>query len=171
FHYIDEKGKDQGINVRNRAKELADLLQDVEKIRSERKKARANRSKYGGLEGGAGFGSGGYGGFAGGSGSSSRYGGFGSDSGDYGGYSGGGVYGDGGGTAGGFSSSRRRNYDEDYSRNTSSPAVSTTSASFEVYDEFAESGIPRPTSPPKPKTQHRSNPSVSRAAPKAAAPP
>ncbi|RPA80821.1 ENTH-domain-containing protein [Ascobolus immersus RN42] len=174
FHYIDEKGKDQGVNVRNRAKELAELLQDVEKIRSERKKARANRSKYGGVEGGAGFGSGGYGGGFGGGASSSRYGGFGNDTGDsYGGYSGGGVYGDGGGTASAYpgASSRRRNYDEDYSRTTSPPAVTTTSANFEVYDEFAESGLPRPVSPPKPKTQHRSNPSVSRAAPKAAAPP
>lgn len=101
FHYIDPNGKDQGINVRNRAKELSDLLGDVEKIRSERKKARANKAKYTGVEGGGG------GGFS--SGSSGRYGGFGSESGgyggggsgpaDYGGYSGG-VYGDGGGFGG-----------------------------------------------------------------------
>ena len=63
FHYIDEKGKDQGINgvypnpirsiprlmmrtsVRNRAKELADLLSDVERIRAERRKAKAKRNK------------------------------------------------------------------------------------------------------------------------------
>jgi len=31
FHYIDDKGKDQGVNVRNRAKELVELLADVEK--------------------------------------------------------------------------------------------------------------------------------------------
>ncbi|KAI9323654.1 hypothetical protein BX666DRAFT_1873647 [Dichotomocladium elegans] len=49
FHYIDEKGKDQGINVRNRAKELAGLLEDTEKIRVERKKARLNRNKYQGV--------------------------------------------------------------------------------------------------------------------------
>lgn len=100
FHYTDEKGKDQGINgefmlvnqtvvdlssltpygiaVRNRAKEIVELLSDVEKIRMERRKAKANRNKYGGT-GSDGMGSG----FSGGSGfggSGSRYGGFGSDS-------------------------------------------------------------------------------------------
>src|ERR1700760_2606825 len=65
FQFIDQNGKDQGINVRNRSKELTDLLSDVEKIRSERKKSRATRNKYGGVEGGAGLSGG----------SSSRYGG------------------------------------------------------------------------------------------------
>lgn len=109
FHYIDMNGKDQGINVRNRSKELAELLADVERIRTERKKARATRNKYGGVEGGAGIG---------GSGSSGRYGGFGSETGGgYGGYSGG-VYGDGGGFGGhtneygDSTSSRREGYDE-----------------------------------------------------------
>ncbi|KAH8986682.1 ENTH-domain-containing protein [Lactarius akahatsu] len=46
FHYIDEKGKDQGVNVRNRSRELVELLADVEKIRRERKEAKANRTKY-----------------------------------------------------------------------------------------------------------------------------
>lgn len=50
FHYIDEKGKDQGLNVRNRASEIADLLGDVDKIRAERKKSRALRSKFVGFE-------------------------------------------------------------------------------------------------------------------------
>lgn len=70
FHYIDEAGKDQGLNVRNRAKELAELLSDVDRIRQERRKARANRQKYQG-SGNSDFvpGSGG-----------GRYGGFGSDS-------------------------------------------------------------------------------------------
>ena len=109
FHYIDQNGKDQGINVRNRAKELAELLSDVERIRSERKKSRSNRSKFGGVEGGMGLNSG----FSGNSGGS-RYGGFGSDSADYGGYSGG-VYGDGGGFGGeqgtsSFSDTQRRNH-------------------------------------------------------------
>jgi epsin len=72
FHYIDSNGKDQGINVRNRSQELVKLLGDVDAIRAERKKARANRNKFGGMEGGM------AGGFSGqGSG---RYGGFGSDS-------------------------------------------------------------------------------------------
>jgi len=60
--------------VRNRAKELVELLSDVEKIRAERRKAKANRNKYVGVGndgrfGGMSFNSGG-----------SRYGGFGSDS-------------------------------------------------------------------------------------------
>lgn len=103
FHFIDEAGKDQGINgsfqhpskarsliadaenptppiflVRNRSKELAELLQDLDRIRQERRKAKANRAKYTGVgsEGGS-FGTGG-----------SRYGGFGND--EYGGGGGGG---------------------------------------------------------------------------------
>ncbi|OXC68352.1 hypothetical protein AYX13_03056 [Cryptococcus neoformans] len=72
FHYIDEKGKDQGINVRNRASEIALLLGDVDKIRTERRKARANRNKYQGVgnDGGMSFVTS----------TGSRYGGFGSDS-------------------------------------------------------------------------------------------
>ncbi|KAI9470501.1 MAG: hypothetical protein EXX96DRAFT_597424 [Benjaminiella poitrasii] len=49
FHYIDEKGKDQGINVRNRAKELAELLGNIDIIKAERKKAKKNRNKYTGV--------------------------------------------------------------------------------------------------------------------------
>ncbi|KAH9932729.1 ENTH-domain-containing protein [Epithele typhae] len=80
FYYVDEKGKDQGINVRNRSKELVELLGDVEKIRGERRKAKANKHKYTGTGNEAmSFSSGG-----------SRYGGFGSDSYGDGSYSGGG---------------------------------------------------------------------------------
>lgn len=131
FHYIDQNGKDQGINVRNRAKELAELLGDVDRIRSERKKARATKNKYTGVEGGMGMG----GSFS--SGSGSRYGGFGSESAgyggssggarDYGGYSGG-VYGDGGGFGG----------QADDFQDTSNRADR-----FEEYDEFDE--VDRPT--------------------------
>lgn len=49
FHYIDSKGRDQGINVRNRAKNLLALLNDDALIRMERKKARANAKKFGGV--------------------------------------------------------------------------------------------------------------------------
>jgi epsin len=134
FHFIDQNGKDQGINVRNRAKELAELLGDVDRIRTERKKARANRNKFGGVEGGAGVGMGGFsssGGFSGGSGSEggSRYGGFGSESADYGGYKGE-VYGDGGGFGGnqsGFADTQQRRdrfdeYDEYDEGESASPA-------------------------------------------------
>lgn len=81
--------------VRNRSKELVELLGDVEKIRSERRKAKNNRNKYTGVGNEAlSFSSGG-----------SRYGGFGSESPGYGGSSSG--YGGGGsGNYGGDYSSR-----------------------------------------------------------------
>ena len=36
FRFVDEKGKDQGVNVRHRAKEIADLVQDAERLQMER---------------------------------------------------------------------------------------------------------------------------------------
>lgn len=129
FHYIDPNGKDQGINVRNRAKELAELLGDVDRIRAERKKARANKAKYTGVEGGSG------GGFS----SSSRYGGFGSESGGYGGGGGGssasyggysgGVYGDGGGFGG---------QTDEWRGSGGGGGSSSRADKFEEYDEFDE---------------------------------
>ncbi|KAH9894664.1 ENTH-domain-containing protein [Xylariomycetidae sp. FL2044] len=135
FHFIDQNGKDQGINVRNRAKELAELLSDVERIRSERKKARTNKAKYTGVEGGT------MGGFSGSS--SGRYGGFGSESGGYGGgpssgYGGfsGGVYGDGGGFGG---------QSDDWRDHGSS----SRNDKFEEYDEFDEGGPTTSSSRPR----------------------
>lgn len=140
FHYIDPNGKDQGVNVRNRSAELTKLLGDVDAIRSERKKARTNKNKYGGVEGGAGGG-----GFS--SGSGGRYGGFGSETGGFGGYQGE-VYGDGGGFGG---------------RETDYSGTQRRADQFEEYDEDEEGGS-RPTAsrstaaapaakkaPPKPK--------------------
>ena len=84
------------IVVRNRASEIATLLGDLEKIRQERRKAKANKAKYGGVgsDGGMSFtqpGGGRFGGFGsesvnsggggGGSGSASYRGGGGYDSG------------------------------------------------------------------------------------------
>ncbi|KAI9828547.1 MAG: hypothetical protein M1819_006604 [Sarea resinae] len=126
FHFIDPNGKDQGINVRNRAKELAELLSDVDRIRSERKKARSTRNKYGGVEGGMGLGGGMSGGGGGG-----RYGGFGSEDNSYGGFSGG-VYGDGGGFGG------SSGYDDPTSRSTS------RGNRFEEYDEYDEGAVAAP---------------------------
>ncbi|KAF9265204.1 ENTH-domain-containing protein [Marasmius fiardii PR-910] len=113
FHYIDDKGKDQGINIRNRAKEIVELLSDVDKIRAERRKAKTNKNKYTGQgSDGMSFSSGG-----------SRYGGFGSDYGgsNYGNYGGGSSsssygndrYGSGGGSSSSFrDESGRRGYEE-----------------------------------------------------------
>jgi len=65
--------------VKNRAKEIADMLSDTEKIKEERKKARLNRNKYTGVasdQARSGFGA-----FSGeGGGGGSKYQGFGSDS-------------------------------------------------------------------------------------------
>jgi len=124
FHYIDEKGKDQGINVRNRSKELVELLADVEQIRQERKKAKANRTKYVGT-GNDGLSSG-----------SGRYGGFGNES-----YASGGSYsGDYGANASG--------YDREYSGGGSSGFRDNTSATrkdFEEYDAGEYETSPRRT--------------------------
>jgi epsin len=121
FHYIDQNGKDQGVNVRNRSAELVKLLSDVDTIRQERKKARTNKNKYGGVEGGMGLG----GGFS----SSSRYGGFGSETGGFGAYQGE-VYGDGGGFGG---------QETDYS------GTQRRGDQFEEYDEGDDVEPTRPT--------------------------
>lgn len=164
FHYTDQNGKDQGINVRNRSKELVELLSDVDRIRTERKKARATRNKYGGVEGGAGLGGSG---MSTSSSSTARYGGFGSETavgGGYGGYSGG-VYGDGGGFGG-----APDDQDNEYG---------TTQArreGFQEYDEYDESVDAAPsrktTATSSVPTSSKPKPAASKpAAAAAAAPP
>ncbi|KAK3812662.1 MAG: hypothetical protein J3R72DRAFT_462687 [Linnemannia gamsii] len=127
FQYVDENGKDEGINVRNRSKEFAEMLSSVDRIKEERKKAKANRNKFVGSEGG---------GFAG---TGSKYGGFGSDS-YYEGGSGGGGYGGSTGSGGSRGSSRyddrsssRSNRYDDEDRDTSdSPPVRRTARKTEA---------------------------------------
>ncbi|KAI4501191.1 hypothetical protein M0802_003564 [Mischocyttarus mexicanus] len=46
---IDEFGKDQGINIRHKVRELIDFIQDDDKLKEERKKAKKNKDKYVGL--------------------------------------------------------------------------------------------------------------------------
>ncbi|XP_035267023.1 clathrin interactor 1a isoform X1 [Anguilla anguilla] len=46
YHCIDENGKDQGINVRQKVKEMVEFVQDDDRLREERKKAKKNRDKY-----------------------------------------------------------------------------------------------------------------------------
>lgn len=75
YQHTDEKGKDQGINVRQRSKELIALVTSDETLREERKKSKKNRDKYIGVGSEDRYGSGGYG--------SSSYGGGGSGSGGY----------------------------------------------------------------------------------------
>ncbi|XP_078488574.1 uncharacterized protein LOC100183269 isoform X3 [Ciona intestinalis] len=45
----DEHGKDQGINVRNKVKDIIALIQDNERLREERKRAKKTRDKYTGF--------------------------------------------------------------------------------------------------------------------------
>lgn len=132
FHYIDDNGKDQGINVRNRSKELAELLTDLDRVRQERRKAKANRSKYIGT---------GNDGLSFTSATGSRYGGFGSDS--YGGGEsgyGGGYDRDIGGSSsrsGGFSDSAGRKTFDEYDAGddeTSAPATSSAAATHQRKD-------------------------------------
>ncbi|MCJ1304275.1 Epsin-3, clathrin recruitment and traffic between the Golgi and endosome [Hypocenomyce scalaris] len=151
FHFIDQNGKDQGVNVRNRAKELAELLSDVDRIRTERKKARANRNKFGGVEGGA---------ISGGMSSGSRYGGFGNEEAGagYGGYSGG-VYGDGGGfggNTGGFQDTgaggRRDRFDEyDEYDEGASPATARRKTEPSTTTSIPSSGRGEARKPEAPK--------------------
>lgn len=151
FHFMDQNGKDQGINVRNRSKELVELLSDVERIRAERKKARSTRNKYGGVEGGGGLGMS--------SGGGNRYGGFGSETGGYGGGAGSGyggyggeVYGDGGGFGGnesGFQDTQARR------------------DKFEEYDEYDEGAV---AAPGRRQSDTRQTSSVRREAKKAEPP-
>ncbi len=150
FHFIDQNGKDQGLNVRNRAKELAELLSDVEKIRAERKKSRATRNKYGGLEGGSSFGSS----MSGGGG---RYGGFSGNDLSFGGYSGG-VYGDGGGfggNTGGFNDSGgRRDRFEEYDEGDDPSVASSTRRTADTASAPTtrrDNASKKKAEPPKPK--------------------
>lgn len=43
---LDENGKDQGINVRQKVKEMVEFVQDDDRLREERKKAKKNKDKY-----------------------------------------------------------------------------------------------------------------------------
>lgn len=57
YHFVDENGKDQGINIRQKVKEMVEFVQDDDRLREERKKAKKNKDKYVGVssEGGGGF--------------------------------------------------------------------------------------------------------------------
>ncbi|XP_044272084.1 uncharacterized protein LOC123015998 isoform X1 [Tribolium madens] len=49
FSFIDDLGKDQGVNIRHKVKELIDFIQDDDRLREERKKAKKNKDKYIGM--------------------------------------------------------------------------------------------------------------------------
>lgn len=49
YSFIDENGKDQGVNVRHKVRDLIDFIQDDDRLRDERKKAKKNKDKYIGM--------------------------------------------------------------------------------------------------------------------------
>lgn len=46
YHHVDENGKDQGVNVRQKVKDMIELVQNDDRLREERKKAKKNKDKY-----------------------------------------------------------------------------------------------------------------------------
>ncbi|XP_043213010.1 clathrin interactor 1-like, partial [Amphibalanus amphitrite] len=49
YTFVDEFGKDQGINIRHKVRDLIDFVQDDDRLREERKKSKKNKDKYIGL--------------------------------------------------------------------------------------------------------------------------
>lgn len=66
FTFVDDMGKDQGINIRHKVSDVLEFIQDDERLREERKKAKKNKDKYIGMSSDSlGFRSGGGGGWDG----------------------------------------------------------------------------------------------------------
>ncbi|KAL3270084.1 hypothetical protein HHI36_009142 [Cryptolaemus montrouzieri] len=49
YTFMDDNGKDQGVNIRHKVKELIEFVQDDDRLREERKKAKKNKDKYTGI--------------------------------------------------------------------------------------------------------------------------
>lgn len=49
FTFVDDNGKDQGINIRHKVTDMLEFVQDDDRLRDERKKAKKNKDKYVGL--------------------------------------------------------------------------------------------------------------------------
>ena len=62
FKFVDDKQRDQGLNVREKAKKIGELLQDTDRLKAERQRARENKSKYSGMSSTVDYRSGGLGG-------------------------------------------------------------------------------------------------------------
>ncbi|XP_061087781.1 epsin-3 isoform X1 [Conger conger] len=58
FQYVDRDGKDQGVNVREKAKQLVCLMRDEERLKQERAQALKTKERMAGLATGMGSGSG-----------------------------------------------------------------------------------------------------------------
>ena len=153
-------------SVRNRSKEIVELLSDVDKIRTERRKAKTNKAKYTGVgsdswgpaSSGARYG--GFGSDSYGSGGGGRYGGN-YDGDDDGGYSGSGSRGDGGYSGDSYSgggSSRFQEYDagdDETPRRSSLTANETRSSNPQQKGKstLSQSNAPLTKAPGKPPAQ------------------
>lgn len=49
FEFVDPEGKDTGVNVREKAKQIVELLNNDQQLNEEREKARASRNRYTGV--------------------------------------------------------------------------------------------------------------------------
>ena len=49
YTFVDENGKDQGVNVRHKVRDLIEFIQDDDRLREELKKAKKNKDKYIGM--------------------------------------------------------------------------------------------------------------------------
>lgn len=49
YTFVDDNGKDQGINIRHKVTDMIDFIQDDDRLRDERKKAKKNKDKYIGM--------------------------------------------------------------------------------------------------------------------------
>ncbi|TRY74511.1 hypothetical protein TCAL_00759 [Tigriopus californicus] len=49
YTFVEENGKDQGVNIRHKVTDLLDFIQDDDRLRDERKKAKKNKDKYIGM--------------------------------------------------------------------------------------------------------------------------
>ena len=121
FNYY-EGTIDRGLGVREKSKQLVEILSDNDRVREERQKARKLREKFGGRAGAASSSGGGGGGYSGG-GWDSAGGGGGGGGGDWESGGGSGGYGDGGIDSGRSSrgGARGRYDDEDRGATSSSP--------------------------------------------------
>ena len=68
YTHVDQNGKDQGINIRHKVSDMLEFVQDDDRLREERKKAKKNKDKYIGMSSDAmgfrsGYGGGGSGGW------------------------------------------------------------------------------------------------------------
>lgn len=49
YAFVDENGKDQGVNIRHKVSDMIEFIQDDDRLRDERKKAKKNKDKYIGM--------------------------------------------------------------------------------------------------------------------------